>query len=569
MKVKLLHTIILIFLIGYNCSAQHSLNKLPYPINTDTFDEICPVLNYHENLLFFTRVGSPDYNRTLIENGENLHASLDSEEYRKKLSGIFTQISGSYTPLPSQSTFNQDIWYADLMNNLSVSHPGQPINNALPNSICSNYTKNNEFVLINEFPVDGGLNAGFSITKLMDDGTFTIPIAIIIKNFQESGANVNLTMSNDRQYLFLAMENESSYGDQDIYLSRNAYNMVYGAASNIGRTINTEYREATPFISQDRRRLYFASNRPGGYGGMDIYYCERLDYTYRNWSEPKLLGPPINSPYDDSHPYVSLDENTIFFTSNREGTSDIYSAKMYRDDLLDKPVAVNINVYNEDSILLSGGEIFWHEAYTNKNQGFFRTNTGQYRYIIEDNIPMVFKAQRRSLKASTIMVDPQELKDQMIHEVTLNFVLKDGKTPELMGASYITKDEADPLDKEIIPGLESNKTIILNNIYFAQSKPEVLEESYPALEKLANVLKTRPHVAIKIEGHTDNVGEKKDLMELSWKRAESIKNFLIRQGVLAENIYTQGFGDTRPLNNNSTELLRQQNRRVEIRVIKQ
>ena len=117
--------------------------------------------------------------------------------------------------------------------------------------------------------------------------------------------------------------------------------------------------------------------------------------------------------------------------------------------------------------------------------------------------------------------------------------------------------------------LQSQRTIILSNIYFTQSKPEVLEASYPALNQLAEVLKKRPHVIIRIEGHTDNVGEKRDLMELSWDRANAIKEFLVKQGVSDKNILTRGWGDTMPLNNNSTEILRQQNRRVEIRVIKQ
>jgi outer membrane protein OmpA-like peptidoglycan-associated protein len=549
--------------------AQHSLRKLPPPINTDLYNEICPVLNYEERLLFFTRVGSPDFNKTLIEKGENLFLSLDSEKYNEKLSAIYSEISGEMVDNPVESPFNQDIWMADVENDYSLEHPGMPVNNALPNSICSNYSRDNEYVLINQFPVEGGLKYGFSYTQQMDNGRFTIPIAIKIHKFNKKGATVNLSMSNDKQHIFIAMRGEGSYGDQDIFLSRKSFLPEYGKPENLGRTVNTEYRESTPFISQDKRRLYFASDRPGGYGGMDIYYCERLDYTYKNWSEPKLFKPPINSEFDDSHPYVSLDDNTIYFSSNRDGTSDIFSAKMYRDDLMDKPMAVNINILDKDSVLIQG-EIYWKEAYTDEMTGFFRTNTGQYRYIIEENTPMVFKAQRRSLRADEIMVDPQEFKDRLIHEVTLDFVLRDYRESGISLSKEPRKAEVPKItmDDDILP-LETNRTIILNNIYFAQSKPDVLKASYPALEQLAGVLKKRPHVIIRIEGHTDNVGDKKALMELSWQRAEAIKSFLVDQGVMAENIETEGFGDTKPITNNSTEAKRRQNRRVEIRVIKQ
>ncbi len=545
---------------------QHSLERLPFPINTDNYDEICPVINYQEEWLFFTRVGSPDFCKALIEHGRDLHEVLEEKNYHEKLKQIYSDIAMSQVDDPASSTFNQDVWMVSLEDMGSVTHPGPPLNNALPNSICSNYSRENEYIIINEFPVDGGMKAGFSYIQMTDDGRFTIPIAIQIKDFRKIGETISLTMSTDHQHIFIAMDDK---GNQDIYMSRNALKNLYARPAKLGSVINTTYRESTPFISQDKNRLYFSSDRPGGYGGMDIYYCERQDYTYKNWSEPKLLGPPINSKFDDSHPYVMLDENTMYFSSDRGGTSDIYSAKMYRDDLLDKPMAVNINVYDQDSSLLLGSEILWKEAYKeNPEVGFFRTNTGQYRYIIEDNIPMIFETRRRSLVAPEVFVDPQEYKDQNIHEITLDFFLVDRRSSEQLVAMNKVSPPEEVNVEDILP-LEINKTIVLRNIYFAQSKPDVLEASYPALNNLAEVLKKRPHIVIRIEGHTDNVGDKKALMELSWQRAEAIKSFLVEQGVMSENIETQGFGDTQPITNNSTEAKRKQNRRVEIRVIKQ
>ena len=553
--------------LSWNILGQHSLKKAPLLINTDDYDEICPVLSYDEEFLFFTRVGSPEFDRTLIEKGENLFESLDPGSYKRKLKEVYSEIARYPVSDPFSSPFNQEIWMIRTDEMTSLIHPGFPLNNALPNSICSNHGRDNQYVIINEFPVNGGMKAGFSFTKMMPDGRFTIPIAIQIKDFDKIGETINLAMSNDKQHIFIAMEND---GNQDLFMSRNAIKNLYARPINLGSVINTPYRESTPFISQDKNRLYFASDRPGGYGGMDIYYCERLDYTYKNWSEPKLLGPPINSEFDDSHPYVMLDENTIYFSSDRDGTSDIFSAKMYRDDLLDKPMAVNINIYDQDSTLLPGGEVRWREAYKDDSEtGFFRTNTGQYRHIIEDNIPMIFESRRRSLRAEPVMVDPQEYKDQGIHEVTLDFYLIDRRSSsQMIAAKEPISEVSQPVEENLLK-LEVNKTIILRNIYFAQSKPDVLEASFSALNRLADVLKSQPQIVIRIEGHTDNVGDKKALMELSWQRAEAIKKFLVEQGVNASNLETQGFGDSMPITNNSTEELRKKNRRVEIRVIKQ
>ena len=564
-----------ILLIGVSAmQAQHSLQKLPKPINTDEYDEICPVMSYDESYLFFTRVGDPDFNKSLVENGNDLSHVLSEKAYWKRLKEIYSQISGKEIIDVSESDFNQDIWMAKIdANRVTLHHPRTPLNNALPNSICSNYSKRNEYVLINEFPPTGGIKAGFSYVKMMENGRFTIPTPIKIKNFRSKGTAVNLSMSNDGQQIFISMESDQGKGGKDLYLSIKVLNNLYSPPVNLGRAVNSSYQETTPFISQDKNRLYFASDRPGGFGGMDIYYCDRLDYTYKNWSEPKLLGAPINSEYNDSHPYIFLDENTIFFNSERDGTSDIFSALLYEDEVSDRPLGVNITIYNEAGEIIQG-ELYWKEAFNDQNHGFFRTNTGQYRYVIEDKIPMLFYSRRRGSYSEQIVVDPVYYKRQKIFDVDLDLVLPDptylkkNRRTEKLEPIRLEEMKKIRRDESLLP-LETNRTIILKNIYFVQSKPEVLKASYPSLRQLARVLKKRPHVKIRIEGHTDNVGNKRDLMALSWDRAEAIKKFLVDEGVKKDQISTRGFGPNKPLTDNATEAARKKNRRVEIRILDQ
>jgi outer membrane protein OmpA-like peptidoglycan-associated protein len=369
------------------------------------------------------------------------------------------------------------------------------------------------------------------------------------------------------------MESDQGKGGKDLYLSIKVLNNLYSPPVNLGRAVNSSYQETTPFISQDKNRLYFASDRPGGFGGMDIYYCDRLDYTYKNWSEPKLLGAPINSEYNDSHPYIFLDENTIFFNSERDGTSDIFSALLYEDEVSDRPLGVNITIYNEAGEIIQG-ELYWKEAFNDQNHGFFRTNTGQYRYVIEDKIPMLFYSRRRGSYSEQIVVDPVYYKRQKIFDVDLDLVLPDptylkkNRRTEKLEPIRLEEMKKIRRDESLLP-LETNRTIILKNIYFDQSKPQVLKASYPSLRQLARVLKKRPHVKIRIEGHTDNVGNKRDLMALSWDRAEAIKKFLVDEGVKKDQISTRGFGPNKPLTDNATEAARKKNRRVEIRILDQ
>ncbi|MEM9824686.1 MAG: OmpA family protein, partial [Bacteroidota bacterium] len=117
--------------------------------------------------------------------------------------------------------------------------------------------------------------------------------------------------------------------------------------------------------------------------------------------------------------------------------------------------------------------------------------------------------------------------------------------------------------------LEVGSKIDLNTIYFQQSTPIIREHSLPELAYLAEIMIENKSLVISIEGHTDNQGGEKELQFLSEKRAEVIKNYLIhKKGIQGNRIQTAGFGDAQPVNDNSSEAKRRQNRRVEVKVIK-
>ena len=106
-----------------------------------------------------------------------------------------------------------------------------------------------------------------------------------------------------------------------------------------------------------------------------------------------------------------------------------------------------------------------------------------------------------------------------------------------------------------------------HNLYFQKTTATVLEKSFPALDDLVIALMENPLLKIQIEGHTDNVGNDKDLMELSWQRAEAIKSYLVDKGVGESRISTLGYGSQRPISDNFSEENRSKNRRVEVRLM--
>ena len=119
MKFYFSTLILAISLFSIEASGQHSLSKLMYPINTDVYDEICPILSFDEDELYFTRVGSPDFDHTLIEGEKNLYELMSPSDYNRKLKQIYSIIAGREEE-PIGSSFNQDVWYSDYY--LSLIH---------------------------------------------------------------------------------------------------------------------------------------------------------------------------------------------------------------------------------------------------------------------------------------------------------------------------------------------------------------------------------------------------------------------------------------------------------------
>ena len=560
----------LMLLITHHTAAQYAVTRLAYPVNTKDYDEICPVMNASETVLFFTRSGSANFNKTLFYDGQDLSEYMNSEEYDENLKKIYSLVAGRKVDDPYTSSFNQDVWMTHFKdgNIDGIYHPGYPLNDALTNSICSTYGHDDQFVVINQFEKTGGMQEGFSVVKQNEDGSFDFPIPFRIRGFEKSASEVNLTMSYDLQHIIMAFEDPKTSGKKDLYLSLKILDTLYSEPIKIS-AINTPYNETTPFISQDKTTLYFASDRPGGFGGLDIYYCKREDLSYTSWSTPIRLGPPLNTNANESHPYVTNDLQKIFYTSDKEVNSDIFSAKLNRPKTLSKDVKVILNITREDTGKNGPAEIYWKETYSGKNQnGYVRTKNGIYEYQFENNEVLTFSAENRAYRSQEFTIDPQDLIESGKDAVFLDLVMT--KEGILKRAEEVVSDKK---EEEVQSGLAFNtglgKTTVLDNIYFVRSRPEVVAESFATLRKLAAGLKTRPNMIIRVEGHTDNVGDKDALKELSESRASYIKAFLIREGVKEDQVLTAGFGDEKPISDNSNEKARKINRRVEIRVIRE
>lgn len=535
-----------LFLIAFNffslCSCLSAqffqLEKLPDFINS-AFDEITPVTSRDGRTLYFTRVGFPDFNRSLVVDSIDRYLELKPPEYMNLLAQVYTQINGSLVTDPIRSDYNQDIWIAegDSLGFQRVTHPGPPLNNALPNSVATITPDPNALYIFNQYTPSGDMDRGFSLVRRTADSVgWTFPKPITIKDYYTINSDVNLTMSFDGKVLILSAVRSDSR-NMDLYICFKEGPDLWSAPQPLGNVINSDKRETTPFLAEDNITLYFSSNRPGSSGGNDIFSSQRLDKTWKNWSTPIRLAEPVNSNADDSQPYFNTASGYIYFTSKRDGSSDIFRVRIAPPQQSEFPVIIRV-INRKTNQLVPGSMVYYdsEDASINHIPAPNGTLTLKFPKGVRFNLTPV----KTGFRGTTDSV--------------------------LLRRDYFYFRER-YLDLYLEP-LQVADKIELLPIYFQQSKAVIVESSFPELDKLYSLLVENPGLHIRVEGHTDNIGKPADLLQLSKDRANAIKTFLLQKGIRADRIEIVGYGAQKPITNNRTDELRKQNRRVEIIITK-
>jgi hypothetical protein len=135
-------------------------------------------------------------------------------------------------------------------------------------------------------------------------------------------------VSPDYDVIILSMKAPDSFGAEDLYISLKGAGGQWSKPRNLGPSINTSGFEISPFLSADKRRLYFSSNGHKGYGDADIFYCERLYNSWDTWSAARNLGDKLNSKKFDAY-FSIYGDSLAYFSSNRNSTyADIYRVKV-------------------------------------------------------------------------------------------------------------------------------------------------------------------------------------------------------------------------------------------------
>lgn len=441
----------------------------------------------------------------------------------------------------------------------------------------------------------------------VDAGTIT-PLPELI-----NAANINegcVTFSPDGKLMIFAKGNSGKRKgafDVDLYLSR-FRNGQWSEPLPININLPTAW-ESTPALSPDGRTLYFSSNRPGGYGGLDIYTAQ-MDSRGR-FGKVKNLGPTVNTGGSELFPYVA-ENGKVYFSSDGHpgyGMLDIFVMNRANGKTVIENLGQPVNSTADDF------GMFLFKA----DRGFFTSNRegGKgdddiYTFVNEDpNLRVVNyylrgvtyttkKDSTREILANTKVSLLDNDGDVMQDFVTGNdgkflFRVFENENYTLIGETdgylvkrqpYTTLGKSVPLEslKELVTNiyldtlivldrLEKNKIFILENIYFDYDKADIRADAAVELNKLVQLLEDNPEIKIELSSHTDSVASDVYNLELSQRRAESTVAYLIRKGIAPERLVAKGYGESKPIARNTNPDGtdnpdgRQRNRRTEFKIL--
>jgi len=328
-------------------------------------------------------------------------------------------------------------------------------------------------------------------------------------------------------------------GGIDIYVTHRQQNGKWSEPENLGPEINTPGDETCPFIHADNQTLYFTSNAIQGYGGDDLFLTRKQKDG--KWSKPENLGYPINTIENEGSLIIAADGKTAYYASDREdskGGLDIYTFDMREDVRPLRTLWVQGKVF--DAKTKNGLPSAVELVDLSTGQALSKVQTDEDGYYLV-TLPLG--------------------KDYLFNVNRKGYLFYSGNFP----FSQKTPDSTYQIDIPLQP-IELNANIILKNIFFESNAYNLKTESASELDILVQLLNENPALKIQINGHTDNIGKAADNMTLSNNRAKAVVTYITSKGIAPARLTFKGFGASKPIAENTSEEGRAQNRRTELQV---
>ncbi len=466
--------------------------------------------------------------------------------------------------------YYEDIYYTSAKNGV-WQPPAQ-----FPKPVNSN--KNDASVGVNKqgtiLVIYKGKNLGGLYLSMYDkmDEKWTRPKPVIRRINKKNAQESFLTFSHDSTTAYFVSTRKGGYGGKDIwYIKRKGLsNSGWAKPINIGKPINTPYNEESVFLLEDDKTLYFASDGLEGMGGYDIYKTVKLPDG--RWSKPENLGYPINTPGDDLFFFMNSDHRTGYFTSNGQkdnyGDFDIYEFFYYTpkepmgdnspDDLIAYIKEPVNELLLEDPVMIKTmklvmlkGQIYEWESH--------KPIAGTVDVIDELSKEVIQQVNANSNGEYTTTIQPGKAYTLIAHAKGYAKKKDYVSLPKNTDSTEVIRDfELLPIN----PGARAKL-----RVYFETAKATLKPESFPELDRFAQIMKVYKGLVVEIEGHTDSRGSDAYNMRLSQARAEAVRDYLISKGVEPDRLIARGYGETRPIVPNDTPEHMAMNRRVEAHIL--
>lgn len=378
-------------------------------------------------------------------------------------------------------------------------------------------------------------------------------------------------------------------GNCDLYVSTLNDEDKWSRPKNLGLGINSVAWDSQPSLSHSEDTLFFASDRIGGFGLSDIYYSVKLpDGT---WSSAKNIGPIINTRENEVSPFMHPIYDVLYFSSTghmlRFGDFDIFKSRRINGVWMEpKSIGPLVNG--------AGSEYYFTIDSQSKNLYYARTEEGSKDLDIY-SFPLPMEAQPNAIvslqgtlrDSSTgnpykgivtvidmtngIEVAPKELRPDgsysfdLIDDADYLLIIQGEDFFRIEQKVHMNGDTSIQIK---VPSIKF-KSIQFTSMNFENDKANILPEMHADLDKIFNYLMDNPDVKLVISGHTDGQGDPKKNIDLSQRRADAIKKYILKNGVIEESRITAiGYGSSKPIREEHSQEDMTLNRRVEFQIIR-
>lgn len=357
-----------------------------------------------------------------------------------------------------------------------------------------------------------------------------------------------------------------------------------------------------PAMSKDGRRMYFASNMPGGYGEKDLYYVDHNPNT-ESWGKPVNMGPKINTSEDDMFPFID-EKGVLYFAS--KGHIGMGGLDLYKADLSNQVIG---EVTNLKSPINSGGDdfgiSFLPESQRENGKPFAYFTSNRVGGMGDDDLysiavkPFLFMLKGKAVDKETgaalagtkveltdsngkvIYTEQTNSNGEFATEVPVNQVTSlmasklkyFSSTPLSVSSKNLDKDSVLELVLPLTPVPTEEVEFVLQGIYYDLDKYDLRPASKMVLDSMTLILKNNPTLVIELASHTDSRAPADYNLTLSQKRAQACVNYLVQKGISKDRLVALGYGESHLVNDcadgvECSEEEHQQNRRTTFRVLR-